>query len=110
MLNLKNFTDSKDNGLNYELEDQGRNIYWGQIQRIGIARALYHDLKILFLDEFSSSLDEETETETETETEILNTLARLKHNYTIFAISHKKNIINYSDEIYKLEDKCFKKL
>ena len=70
--NLTDFVTSRRGGINYKLDDKGKNISGGQIQRLGIARALYHDPKILLLDEFSSSLDDETELE------ILETLVKLK--------------------------------
>tara|TARA_B100001029_G_scaffold179639_1_gene190045 strand:+ start:20 stop:1396 length:1377 start_codon:yes stop_codon:yes gene_type:complete len=100
--NLNDFVTSKKEGLNYKLDDKGKNISGGQIQRLGIARALYHNPKILLLDEFSSSLDDKTENE------ILQTLQKLKNELTIVAISHKKSITIYSDAVYIVENNKIK--
>ena len=49
------------NGLNTIVGEKGEKIPRGQVQRIGIARALYNDPKILVLDEITSQLDDKTE-------------------------------------------------
>ena len=59
-------------GLDSFLGRYPHELSGGQKQRIGIARALYHDPKILILDEATSSLD------LETESNILQTLIKLK--------------------------------
>ena len=100
--NLNDFVSSKKEGLNYKLDDKGKNISGGQIQRLGIARALYHNPKILLLDEFSNSLDDQNENE------ILQTLQKLKNELTIVVISHKKSITNYSDVVYIVENNKIK--
>ena len=71
----------------------------GQIQRIGIARALYNDPNILILDESTSSLDWPTEKR------ILNTLKELKDKgKTIIIVSHKIKTLSVCDKIFELKN------
>lgn len=68
----------------------------GQRQRIVIARTLYKDKEILFLDEFTSSLDNKIE-------KII--VKRIKDNYpekTVILISHRKNPLQFCDKLIKL--------
>ena len=81
------------------LGERGCKVSGGQRQRIGIARALYRDLEVLFLDEATSSLDDETEAE------IMATLARLKQRYrslTVLSIAHRKSSLTQCDRIINL--------
>ena len=85
----------------------GSKLSGGEIQRIGLARALYRDPEILILDEFTSALDDEVEKD------ILNTLEKFKKEHTIILSTHKSNILYFCDEIYhikngklKLKERC----
>ena len=77
----------------------GSSISGGQRQRVGIARALYHNSSILILDEFTSSLDEKTENT------ILEDIKSLKNIKTIIITTHKKDILNICDEVYRIDQK-----
>lgn len=66
---------------NHILEQDGTNISGGQRQRISIARELYHDRDILFVDEPSASLDDQTSLK------IYDTLLNL--DKTIICVSHR---------------------
>ena len=68
----------------------------GQIQRIGIARALYKNSEILILDEATSSLDKETEEK------ILSNIFSIRNYKFIFAISHRSTILKYTNKKVKL--------
>ena len=95
--NLKEFVNSFKEKENYIIKNNGSNLSVGQKQRIGIARALYYEPEIIFLDEPTSSLDQDNETL------ILNTLSKIKLNSTIIMVTHKfKNLKNY-DKLLDLE-------
>ena len=81
--------------LSSKLTDFGSNLSMGQIQRIGIARALYSNAKIIVLDEPTSSLDQKNEAL------IMTTLKKLKNNITILMVSHKKEPLKLCNKLYQ---------
>jgi len=81
---------------NTELEEYGRNISAGQIQRVGIARALYKKPEIIFLDEPTSNLDGNNELQ------IVKTLKALTPGITVVMISHRDVSLSLCDNIIKL--------
>ena len=60
ILNLKNLIENQEDGINTKVGERGIKLSGGQIQRIAIARSLYRKPQIMFMDEPTSSLDEET--------------------------------------------------
>lgn len=75
----------------------GINISGGQKQRFSLARELYKQADILFMDEATSSLDGQTEAE------IQNNLNRLKGKFTILTIAHRLATVKNSDRIILLK-------
>lgn len=70
----------------------------GEKQRLGIARALYRDASIIFLDEPTSSLD------TSTENEVMKAISNLSGNRTIFIIAHRLSTVQNVDYVLYLEN------
>ena len=87
-----------DLDLSKDIGQDGTFFSEGQKQRVGIARALYHNRNVLFFDEFTSSLD------TQNEEKILNNLLKIKKNKIIFLISHSDKVLKYSDKILRIEN------
>lgn len=79
-----------------KLGENGIKISGGQKQRVLIARAIYHEKKILILDESTSNLDPKTEIK------ILELLKSLNKEITIIFISHKSNSLKYCNKIYEI--------
>ena len=83
--------------LDAKVGERGVRISAGQRQRIGIARALYHDPDVLVLDEATSALDNETERQFAA---AIDALARRK---TIIIIAHRLSTVRNCDVIYVME-------
>ena len=85
------------NGFDHKLGERGINLSVGEVQRVGIARALLNDPPIIILDEATSSLD------VDTEKVILDELNKLE-NKTFISIAHRMNTLKNSDHIFSLDN------
>ena len=102
---LKEFFKTKNHDLDTNIGEKGSKLSGGQIQRIGIARALYCQTPILIFDESTSSLD------TETEKKILSTLEQFKKlNKTIILVSHRINTLYMCNKIIKIKNQSFERI
>ena len=79
--------------------EDGKNISGGQKQKIGIARALYHEPEILIYDEPTSAMDSQSE---ENLTEIVFDQKKSK---TLIIISHKPKVLKHCDLVYEVANK-----
>jgi ABC-type multidrug transport system fused ATPase/permease subunit len=95
---LDSLTDSNSLGIHMML--RSTQLSGGQIQKIGLARALYRNPNILILDEPTSSLDNETEDL------IIRSLNDLK-NVTKLIVSHKESTLKHCSKILRLKNGCF---
>ena len=96
-LYLEDLLKRLPNGLDGNLGEEGINLSGGEIQRIGLCRALIYDPEVLFLDEATSALD------INTESQILDEL-KLFQEKTIISIAHRLNSLKYSDIIYYISN------
>jgi len=72
----------------------------GEKQRVGIARALITDPKLILADEPTGSLDSETELM------VLDIFQRIEWNNTSFVmVTHDASVANICDELYMLKDR-----
>ena len=78
--------------------DRGVKLSGGQRQRIGIARALYHNPKVLILDEATSALDNITEQV------VMEAINNLRSDITIILIAHRLSTIKECDNIFFIEN------
>jgi ABC-type multidrug transport system fused ATPase/permease subunit len=83
--------------LEMNVEPDAGQLSGGEIQRLGIARALYRDPGILFLDEATSALDAETEAQ------ISKVLDSLRGKMTIVLIAHRLSTVMNADKIIYLD-------
>jgi ABC-type multidrug transport system fused ATPase/permease subunit len=95
--NLTDYIDSLPNGVHTDIGKRKDELSGGQLQRIGLARALYTEPKLLIMDEATSALDAESENE------INKALDRMRKKVTVLLIAHRLNTIQRSDIVFFLE-------
>ena len=95
---LAEFVRSLENGLDTVIGERGVRISGGQRQRIGIARALYYDPEILFFDEATSSLDNETEAA------VMESINALGSQKTMIIVAHRLTTLRGCDKIYRVDE------
>ena len=100
---LKDVEQNFDNNLK-KVGDFGKNISGGQLQRIGIARALYQNKEILIFDEATNALDEILEKK------IVSNLIDLKKGKILIFVSHNQDLLKNFDNIYELINNNISKL
>ncbi|MCZ6702852.1 MAG: ABC transporter ATP-binding protein [Ignavibacteria bacterium] len=98
-LNLDSLLNSLPDGLNTNIGEEGSKLSVGQKQRVAIARVLYSDKEVLIFDEVTSNLDKETEHEV-----IRSILKIARQDKTIIFISHKEEILNTCDKVYRIDN------
>ena len=95
---LSDFLANLDQGLDEIMGERGIKISGGEMQRIGLARAIYNDPDLLIFDEFTSSLD------LKTEESILENIKKYKGKKTIIIISHKLSTLKDCDKILEVSN------
>ncbi len=88
----------KEGGLDYMIEQGGKNLSGGQKQRLTIARAVVKDSDILILDDSASALDFATDAS------LRAALKGMHGDKTIFIVSQRTSSIQFADNIIVLDD------
>jgi len=88
------FVERLTEGVDTIIGERGARLSAGQRQRIGIARALYHDPEVLVMDEATSSLDAETERE------IIRAMDALRGHKTILLIAHRPAVVRACSHVF----------
>ena len=97
---LSDYINSLPDGVETLVGERGARLSGGQIQRIGIARALYHNPEILILDEATSALD------INTEKLIMNSILALNKEKTIIVVTHRSDSVKNCNQIYEISNKA----
>jgi ATP-binding cassette, subfamily B, bacterial PglK len=85
-------------GIDTDLGNMKDRLSGGQLQRIGLARALYTNPGLLIMDEATSALDAESEAE------IAAALNQIRSHVTVVLIAHRLNTIQHSDQVFLLDN------
>ena len=94
----REFVQTKEGGLDYGIEQNGRNLSGGQKQRMTIARAIAKQAPILILDDSASALD--FATDAKLREAIKNQVPRP----TTFIVSQRAASVQYADLILVLDE------
>ena len=86
-------------GLDTSVGTKGTKISGGQAQRIVLARAIYQNRPLLFLDEATRAIDAATEAE------IMERISIMRGEKTIIIVTHRVQSLRQCDKIFVLDDK-----
>jgi len=85
-------------GLDFLIEQGGRNLSGGQMQRFTIARALVRQPELLILDDSASALDFATDAA------LRQAIRAMPRHPTVFIISQRTSAIRYADQILVMDE------
>jgi ATP-binding cassette, subfamily B, bacterial PglK len=94
---LKEVVEAIPGGIDSDLGKQSDALSGGQLQRLGLARALYPNPRVIILDEATSALDAKTESE------VTKNIRSLKNQVTIVVIAHRLSTVQHADCVYAME-------
>jgi ATP-binding cassette subfamily C protein len=94
---LEDVVASLTDGLDNIIGEQGVQLSGGQRQRLGVARAVYHEPKVLMFDEATSALDNETEFK------LTEVLEGMRGRLTTITIAHRLSTVRRCDRLFYLE-------
>lgn len=94
----REFVDSKEQGLDLVIDQNGKNLSGGQRQRLTIARALVKRPEILIMDDSASALDFATDAK------LRRAIRENTGNMTVFLVSQRATTIKNADQILVLDD------
>lgn len=95
---LRDFVNNKKNKIEYIINDNGKDLSGGEKQRIGLARALFHNADFLILDEATTGLDKSIERK------VLDKIIKFSPDLTLIIISHEPKNLFICDKIYPIEN------
>lgn len=87
----------REQGLDTQVLEQGKNFSTGERQLIAFARAMYRDAPILILDEATASIDSDTESR------LSRALQELMRGRTALIIAHRLSTVRAADRILVLQ-------
>ena len=96
---LENFLKENKEGIKTYVGENGNRLSGGQRQRLAIARALYRNPEILFLDEATNALDAGLETK------IIHSIQNFNSSMTIVLVSHNKKLITMCNNVIEVKNK-----
>lgn len=99
-INLRDFIELQDEGLNKVIAENNSNVSGGEKQKIAICRALYRNCKFILFDESLSNIDEKSVL-------IIKDYLKSIKDIGIIIISHKKSTLSFCDKVYNLKNKKF---
>ena len=97
LAHLSELLEGLENGIHTKVGERGIQLSGGQRQRIGIARALYHEAKVIVFDEATSSLDGITEKL------IMEAINDFSGKKTIIMIAHRLKTVQKCDQLFFID-------
>lgn len=95
---LSEMIRSLDRGFEDNVGERGMQISGGQLQRIGIARALYKGSEVIVLDEATSALDSNNEMS------VIDSINNIGSSVTVLMVAHRIGTLKGCNKIFELKD------